>query len=356
MNTETKPKVLVVYFSLTEQSARVVEAMTQALAARGCDVAKACIEFTDERWVPKLSQFPMKRPILQLASILPAQLRHKTGKIAIPPEAQTGDYDLIVLASPTWWFQTSMPIRSYLESPEAKAVLSGKQFACVSISRRYFSVNLGQLKKLGERNGGRSTGTTHFVVAGGQVKSMLSWLGYMKHGEPQERVLGLKLPPPNLKPDFERQAWSFVDGVLDRLVAAPAASSLVVAALDQLDSILIRIADEAQQRAALADRVRRPLRLDPLRGQLLERLRHVLDRERDVPVGGAELVGVDAEVVGQLELRQSACRDAEEVVHRLVADRQLAPLLEAERLVERDRLLGVGDAVTGVNELHRALL
>ena len=25
------------------------------------------------------------------------------------------------------------------------------------------------------------------VVAGGQVKSMLSWLGYMKHGEPQER-------------------------------------------------------------------------------------------------------------------------------------------------------------------------
>ena len=35
---------------------------------------------------------------------------------------------------------------------------------------------------------------------------MLSWLGYMKHGEPQERVMGLKMPPPNLKPDFEEQA------------------------------------------------------------------------------------------------------------------------------------------------------
>ena len=50
MSTETKPKVLVVYFSLTRQSARVAEAMTQALAARGCGVAKACIEFTDERF------------------------------------------------------------------------------------------------------------------------------------------------------------------------------------------------------------------------------------------------------------------------------------------------------------------
>ena len=219
-----KPSVLVVYFSLTQQSARVAEVMAQALAARGCDVSRAAIEFTDERWLGKLSEFPMKRPIPQLVSILPAQLRHKTGEIRIPPNAQSGDYDLVVLASPTWWFQTSMPIRSYLESPEAKTVLSGKPFACASISRRYFSVNLGQMKKLGERNGGQLIARTHFVVAGGQVKSMLSWLGYMKHGEPQERVLGLKLPPPNLKPDFEEHARSFITSVLDRVVPLPVAA------------------------------------------------------------------------------------------------------------------------------------
>ena len=37
----------------------------------------------------------------------------------------------------------------------------------------------------------------------------------MKHGEAQERVFGLKMPPPNLKPDFEEQAGSFVDGIVD---------------------------------------------------------------------------------------------------------------------------------------------
>src|SRR5512132_4235712 len=198
--------------------------MAQALTARGCDATKALIEFTDERWVPKLSQFPMKRPFPQIASILIAQLRHRTGEIRIPEEAQTGDYDLVLIASPTWWFQASMPIRSYLGSPAAQTVLNGKPFACASISRRYYSINLGQQRKLAEKNGGRFIDNTHFVAAGGQVKSMLSWLGYMKHGEPQTRVFGLSMPPPNLKPDFEDQARSFVDGVVGKVLHQPVAA------------------------------------------------------------------------------------------------------------------------------------
>ncbi len=218
MNAESKPKVLIVYYTLTKQVGRVADAMAAALEARGCEVTKALIEFTDERWVPKLSKFPMDRPFPQIASILTAQLRHKTGEIRIPPEAEGGDYDLVLLASPTWWFQTSMPIRSYLESPAAEAVLDGKAFATVSVSRRYYRFNLGQQKDLGEKAGGRFIDKTHFVVAGGQVKSMLSWLGYMKHGQPQERVMGLKMPPPNLKPDYEEQARGFVEGLVDSVL------------------------------------------------------------------------------------------------------------------------------------------
>ena len=173
MNGLAKPRVLIVYYTLTKQVGRVVDAMAKEFEARGCEVTKAMIEFTDERWVPKLSQFPMKRPMAQIATILPAQLRHKTGEIRIPPEAQAGDYDLVLIASPTWWFQTCMPIRSYLESPAAKVILDGKPFATVSISRRYYGINLGQQRKLAEKNGGRFTDKTHFVAAGGQVKSML---------------------------------------------------------------------------------------------------------------------------------------------------------------------------------------
>lgn len=216
---EQMPKVLIVYYTLTKQTGRFADAMAQALEARGCDVTKARIEFTDDRWVPKLSQFPMKRPMPQIASILPAQLGHKTGEIRIPPQAEAGEYDLVVIASPTWWFQTSMPIRSYLESTAAKAILDAKSFATASISRRYYSINLGQQRKLGEKAGGRFVDKTHFVVAGGQVKSMLSWLGYMKHGEPQERVMGMKMPPPNLRPDFAEQAKRYADQLADKILS-----------------------------------------------------------------------------------------------------------------------------------------
>jgi menaquinone-dependent protoporphyrinogen IX oxidase len=225
VNAAAKPRVLIVFFTLTKQSGRVVDATARSLEARGCEVTTSLIEFTDKRWAPTLSQFPMKRPIQQIASVLTAQLRHKVGDIRIPSEAQAGDYDLVLIASPTWWFQTSMPIRSYLESPAARAILDGKPFATMSISRRYYGVNLRQQRRLGEKNGGRFTDETHFVAAGGQVQSMLSWLGYMKHGEPQERVMGLEMPPPNLQPSFEAQANAFVDGLVDRALQPAAAGA-----------------------------------------------------------------------------------------------------------------------------------
>ena len=226
MIAETKPRVLIVYHTFTNQSSRVAEAIAKELEARGCEVARAMIEFTDQRFVPKLfSQFPLKHPIAQVSSMFTAQLRHKTGgdphslgstSGRLRPRADRGSH----LVDPDVHADPLIP-----SSPAARVILDGKPFATVSISRRYYSINLGQQRKLGEKNGGRFTDQTHFVAAGGQVKSMLSWLGYMKHGEPQERALGLKLPPPNLKPDFEEQAKTFADGLVDRVLQRAAANA-----------------------------------------------------------------------------------------------------------------------------------
>src|SRR4051794_6975845 len=122
-------------------------------------------------------------------------------------------------------------------------------------------------------------------------------------------------------------------------------------ALDELDPVAVRIADEAQARAALADAVRRLLGLDALLAQALEGAVEILHGDRDVVVAGAELVAVDAVVVGQLEPRIVA-RQAHEDVDRLVADRHPGALLEAERFVEADGTVDVADAIAGVQELH----
>ena len=69
-----------------------------------------------------------------------------------------GDYDLVVIGSPTWWLTTNMPIRSYLKSSAAESVLDGKPFAAFSVSRRYWKGNMKDVRKLGEDSGGRWVG------------------------------------------------------------------------------------------------------------------------------------------------------------------------------------------------------
>ena len=65
MSAETKPRVLIVYHTVTKQSSRVADAIASELEVRGCEATKAMIEFTDNRWVPHLSRFPMNRPIFR---------------------------------------------------------------------------------------------------------------------------------------------------------------------------------------------------------------------------------------------------------------------------------------------------
>ena len=224
MSPQAQPKVLFVSYTFSHNAGRVVDVMAEALAAKRCDVTKAAIEFTDRRYAKRFSVLPMRHPMLEIVGMLPAQLRRATGEIRVPSEAQEGDYDLIVFGSPTWWLTTNMPIRSYLESPAAKAILDGKPFAAFSVSRRYWKGNVHTIKRLGEAAGGSSVGDAHFVSSGNQVKSMLSWLSYMKHGEDRERAFGLKIPPSNLQPGFDREARSFIDGVADQVLGQRVAS------------------------------------------------------------------------------------------------------------------------------------
>ncbi|MGZ6576155.1 MAG: flavodoxin family protein, partial [Solirubrobacteraceae bacterium] len=177
---DDRPSVLFVYYTFTKQTGMVVDAIAEELTARGCAVTKALLEFPDAHYGERFSKLPMSWPIWHIVGMLPAQRRRKTGDITIPPEAQRGDYDLVVFGSPTWWLTTCMPVRSYLHAPAAKSILDGKRFAAVSVSRRYYKGNLGDIKELGEQAGGTWAGGTHFVSDGNQVMSMASWLVFMR--------------------------------------------------------------------------------------------------------------------------------------------------------------------------------
>ena len=215
--TAAKPKVPFVCYTYSQQTLRVVEAMAGVLRERGCDVALARIEFIDPRYTDLFSHFPFRHAYIAVARMLSPQLRHATGQIRVPGIMGEGDYDLVCIASPTWWFNPCMPIRSFMESDLAGTVLAGRRFAAIVVCHRYWKNNLATLKALGIKKGGKFVNGIHFIAAGGPIGSMLALMGYLAKGVVQDRYFGIKLPPPNLQPSYAGEAQAFAGELADGL-------------------------------------------------------------------------------------------------------------------------------------------
>ena len=222
MNSKPKPSILFVYFTYTQQTLKVVEAMSEVLQRRGCDVHRAVIEFDDPRYAKRFETFPMPRPFLEVLGMIPAELRRRPAKIGIPVTVTEREYDLIVIGSPTWWLSTNVPIRSFLESDVAARVLDQRRFAAFVACRRYWKHNLKTVKRLGMKQGGVFLDGLYFRYQGGQVRSLLSLLSYLGSGRYRDRYLGVKIPPTNLEVHHLEQARGFADAVADRLLQAAA--------------------------------------------------------------------------------------------------------------------------------------
>jgi flavodoxin len=222
MTAPTTKRALFVYFSYTQQAKRVAEAMAETLRADGYDVTNAAIELTDKRWVKNFAKFPMNNGFLDVLKMLPAQTRKATGEIKIPDSVTSGDYDLVIVGSPTWWLTTSIPIRSFLKSPEAMTLLSGTPFAGYVVCRRYWGYNLKTVKKLGTERGGKYLDGLHFSYQGGQIRSLMSLISYLGSGEYRAKYFGVKIPKTNLPAGFEREAKAFAHDLTTQLAATPA--------------------------------------------------------------------------------------------------------------------------------------
>ena len=220
MESARKPRVLFVYFTYTKQAEKIADDMATVFQDRGWDVERAAIEFTDPRYTKVFSRFPMKHRYGDVLRMLIPQLRRATGEIRIPKEVEDGVYDLVCIGSPTWWLTTCMPIRSFLKSDPAAKLLDEQKVGAYVVCRRYWGNNLKTVKRLASENGAECIDATHFVFAGGQIKSFLSLVSFLGTGEHRPRYLGVKIPPSNLQPDSVDAARAFAEGLLDRFVPA----------------------------------------------------------------------------------------------------------------------------------------
>lgn len=215
---DRRPRVLLLYYSYTGQSRKVLRAAGEVFRDRGWQVQEAEIEFTDPRFAERFSRFPMRRVWPDMLSVLPAQTRRASGEIRTPDAVRDGDYDLVCIGSPTWWRTVSMPMRSFLKSDEARKLLNGTPFAAFVVCRRYWRENLKAVRKLGERQGGRYLDGIHFAYPGDQLRSMLSLTSYLGTGEYRDRYLGVRIPPTNIAPEQLEQTRKFASALADGLL------------------------------------------------------------------------------------------------------------------------------------------
>jgi menaquinone-dependent protoporphyrinogen IX oxidase len=218
-------RILLVYYTYTGQSQKVLKAAAEVFRERGCEVHEARIEFTDARFAERFTRFPMRHVWRDMFSVLPAQRHRLCGEIRTPDEVRTGDYDFVCIGSPTWWQDASMPIRSFLTSGEAKTTLSGKPFAVFVVCRRYWRENMDAVRELGTSQGGRFLGGIHFTYPGGQLPSMLSLTSYLGSGEYRRRYLGIRIPTTNVQPQQLVEARVFASELIDQLSGEAMAKS-----------------------------------------------------------------------------------------------------------------------------------
>jgi multimeric flavodoxin WrbA len=221
MATGSKPRVLFVYFSYTQQTKKVVDAMAETLRSRGCDAELANIEFLDARYAERFKTFPMPHPLREVLGMIPAELFRKPGKIGIPDVITDGEYDLVCLGAPTWWLSTDVPIKAFLESDTAAKVLKDKPYTGIVACRRYWKHNMKTLRRRGTKLGGTWIDGIHFRYQGGQVRSLLSLVSYLGAGENRDKYHGIKIPPTNLYGNQLDEARAFAGRLADSLDASP---------------------------------------------------------------------------------------------------------------------------------------
>ncbi len=213
------PRALLLYYSFTGQSPRLLEGAGEVLERHGYTVEQARIEFTDPKYSARLKQFPLENVWRDMASVLPAQVRRATGSFTVPDNARDTGYDLVLIGSPTWWSAASIPVRSFLKSDDARQLLAGTPFAVFTVCRGSWRGNYKEVRKLAEWQGGHFVGEMHATYPGNEVTSMLSLTSYLGSGEYRDSYLGVPIPPTNVSDDHLDEARALAATIVDRLAA-----------------------------------------------------------------------------------------------------------------------------------------
>lgn len=168
--------VLVVYYSQSGQ----LESIARNIAKPLLDSDEINVTF-HEIQLEKPFPFPWNNDAF-FDAFPESFLQIPTALKPIPPEILNTKFDLILLNYQVWYLSPSIPINSFLKSPEAKILLNNTPVITISGSRNMWIMAQEKIKKLLKQNNAQLKGNIALVDRAGNLISVFTIFDWMFSG------------------------------------------------------------------------------------------------------------------------------------------------------------------------------
>ncbi len=180
-------KALVVYFSQTGQAKNIVDNVLKPLSSE--------IEITYEELRP-VDPFPFPWKGMSFFQAFPESVE------GIPCELEpfkfdsNENFDLVILAFQVWYLSPSIPISSFLQTPEAEKVIRGKHVITIQGNRNMWVMSQERIKNKIQNLGGNLVGNIVLHDKNPNLVSVITIVHWMMKGERFGSGLYKKIFPP----------------------------------------------------------------------------------------------------------------------------------------------------------------
>lgn len=185
------PNALLLYYSYTNQTRLVSERIAAGLTDGGWQVERSELDYASG---------PIEYPLTPFAKrakeLSDAASKEQPVPVSFDASIVDRDWDLVLLGTPTWNHFPAVPVSSFLQTPAAHVLLSGRPFGAFIACRGFWRHNRRRLRILGERAGGRWVGGSGYTFDGNFFQTMHAMLhNQMKSDQPDAKLFGLAATP-----------------------------------------------------------------------------------------------------------------------------------------------------------------
>jgi len=180
-------KALVIYYSQSGQVKEIADTIVKPLSSN--------FEILYEELKP-LPSYPFPWTGMSFFQTFPESVQEIPCKLKPFSFLPEDNFDLVILAFQVWYLSPSIPINSFLQSPEAKKVMKGKPVITIQGVRNMWVMSQERIKKRVWEAGGKLVGNIVLKDKNPNLISVITIVRWMTKGEKHGKGFYAKIFPP----------------------------------------------------------------------------------------------------------------------------------------------------------------